>query len=190
MVANNHALDWARRGCVLVWISSSLNSISEQSYFSVGTPRTFSLQPRIACWLWRYLQPTSSLPSACADMQNSLSHVTVELFIGNPPHIRGLVGFSSSGFPLCLIAGIKAQPNRGSQSTPKFHLRASAGKREGGGDCAPSIFRYEGPSFEGRPEPSAPTCTVGNGAKKLPRDTKLFHLAWNNYANASRKRSE
>lgn len=132
MVANNHALDWARRGCILVWLSSSLNSISEQSYFSVGTPWTFSLQPLIACWLWRYLQPTSGLPSACADMQNSLSHVTVELFIRNPPHIRGLVGFSSSGFPLCLIAGIKAQPNRGSQSTPKFHLRASAGKREGG----------------------------------------------------------
>lgn len=108
-------------------------------------------------------------------MQNSLSHVTVELFIRNPPHIRGLVGFSSSGFPLCLIAGIKAQPNRGSQSTPKFHLRASAGKREGGEETVyPVSSDMRDPVLK---EPSAPTCTVGNGAKKLPRDTKLFHLA-------------
>lgn len=117
---------------VLVWISSSRNSIPEHSLTAVLEHH--GLSPYNA-WLpvdcEGSYSPALASPSACADLLNPLNQVTVELFIRNPPHIRSLVGFSSSRFPLCLIAGIKGQPSRNSQSTPKFPLRASAGKREG-----------------------------------------------------------
>lgn len=141
-------------------------------------------------WTVRYSEPSNGYLSACSWPAKPFTPCNCWAAQRPTSHHRS-GGFLKFWVALAFSTWY-AQPNRCSQTIPDLHLSATAGRREGEKwPCIPKLQIWETQFWrKASRKRSAPICTVGNGAKRLPQDMTLFYLALNDYANASRKRSE